>query len=175
MSLEDVEGVDVRDLSALQREILVVLACEGPMSQGDLHKALQRRFGRDVAVSTVYNNFNDLAAGGYAERRPNVKRPRYTHYALTDRGRYILRQLAQRYAAAVEALEPTVVTDGGQEVETTTGPDDARLPPAYLVGFGAALGFLGVSAWFAHLQFIGGGLFLVGLAVIAAAVVRDDG
>lgn len=89
-----------RELNATQRDILVLLAIDGPRSGADCNRAL----GKDPDNSPVaYVNLDALRDRGYVESRDTDDRRVANH--LTDAGRELVREGVVETARQIEAAE----------------------------------------------------------------------
>lgn len=75
--------VDPRDLSAFQRNILVVLA-EGSEYGLGIKQELEAYYGSNVNHGRLYPNLDKLVDAGYIEKSARDRRT--NEYALTDKG-----------------------------------------------------------------------------------------
>ncbi|RLM59490.1 PadR family transcriptional regulator [Halobellus sp. Atlit-31R] len=81
-TLTDSEGV-VRDLTAFQQNILVILA-EEPMYGLAIKRELETYYGTEVNHGRLYPNLDDLVEMGLVEKSELDKRT--NQYELTDQG-----------------------------------------------------------------------------------------
>jgi DNA-binding PadR family transcriptional regulator len=77
------------DLSAFQRDLLAVLACDGPVYGLGIVRSLEVEGYTDVKHPRVYVNLDDLVEMGLVEKSERDKRT--NEYALTTDGKGELR------------------------------------------------------------------------------------
>lgn len=96
------------DLSALQRDLLLLLAWSQPSTGAGLKTDLASQQGESVPDPTVYKNLDKLVERGLVEKDIRHQDGRSNSYSLTDRGRRCVRRAAQRATGAADALDQEV-------------------------------------------------------------------
>lgn len=92
------------ELSALQRDLLVVVAGVGPASGQEVKAELQSTLGVDLLPGVLYSNLDDLVDAGLVEK--GKRDGRTNRYVVTDAGRATLDEMFdwQRSFDGVEAM-----------------------------------------------------------------------
>lgn len=96
------------DLSALQRDLLLLLAWSQPSTGAGLKTDLATQHGETVADPTFYKNLDKLADSGLVEKNIRHHDGRSNSYSLTEEGRRCVRRAAQRATGAADALDQEV-------------------------------------------------------------------
>lgn len=94
----------VHELSALQRDLLFVIAGTGPASGQALKSELTRAQDVELLPGVLYSNLDELADAGFVAK--GEQDGRTNRYTVTDAGREALRDLLRwqhRYADGLEA------------------------------------------------------------------------
>lgn len=104
-TVEEDGPLEATDLRTFQLAILYVLGESGPDYGLGLKRSLQAHLDETVHTGRLYPNLDELFERGLIEKR--VRDSRTNEYALSDRGRALVRRDARRRAAVADGL-----TDG---------------------------------------------------------------
>lgn len=92
-----------RSLSALQRDVLIVLAQDGPATGAAVNRALDRDYERR---GPVHDTLQKLRAKGYVETEPADDPGEAKTNELTDAGRDLLREVGSVWHEVSVAVAP---------------------------------------------------------------------
>lgn len=93
----------MHELSALQRDLLFVVAGVGPASGQAIKSELKQSQDTDLLSGVLYSNLDELADAELVEKRQRDGRT--NEYVVTDDGRQALRDLLCWQHDYVDALE----------------------------------------------------------------------
>ena len=100
----DPEGVDPQTLTLFQQNILLVLAESDGVDYGlGVKRSLEDLYGEDINNGRLYPNLDQLVDMRLVEKSELDKRT--NEYALTEIGREVIREDAQRRASIAEEID----------------------------------------------------------------------
>jgi DNA-binding PadR family transcriptional regulator len=119
------QKVTPQDLTLFQQEILLILARKGPSYGLAIKRELEDLYDQEVNHGRLYPNLDTLVDDDLIEKGERDKRT--NDYRLSDAGRYLVRQDAQRRYLIAEDLN----SDGDEDekkliADDGTVPDDAE-------------------------------------------------